>query len=81
LTDDVLDRAAPFLNQCPSCDAGLLNACTCPQVDFRPVMLDLVHEVERLRTRGMHQIHITPAEPERVIIAVPVDPRTGRMLR
>lgn len=50
MTDDTLDRALPFLNQCGSCDAGLPMDCTCPQGDYRPVMLDLVREVERLRT-------------------------------
>lgn len=49
MTDDLLKRAEPFLNQCGSCDAGLLASCTCPQTDYRPVMLDLVREVERLR--------------------------------
>lgn len=81
MTDDILDRAAPFLNVCGSCDAGLLNACTCPTGDYRTVMLHLVREVERLRAQAKHQIHFAPSEPERVIIPVPVDPRTGRMLR
>ena len=48
-SEDVIKRAEPFLQQCGSCDAGLLMSCTCPQQDFRPVMLDLVREVERLR--------------------------------
>lgn len=81
MTDDILDRAEPFLNQCGSCDAGLPMSCTCPSGDYRPVMLDLVREVERLRARAMHQIQFAPTVPGRVIIPVPVDPRTGRMLR
>lgn len=47
--DEIIKRAAPFLNQCGSCDAGLLMSCTCPQEDYRPVMLELVREVEQLR--------------------------------
>ena len=46
---DILERAAPFLTRCASCDAGLLATCTCTQADHRPVMLELVREVERLR--------------------------------
>lgn len=46
---DPIQRAEPFLNQCPSCDAGLPAACNCPSGDYRPVMLDLVREVEKLR--------------------------------
>jgi cellulase/cellobiase CelA1 len=49
MTEDLLKRAEPFLNQCGSCDAGLSAACNCPTGDYRPVMLDLVREVERLR--------------------------------
>ena len=46
---DPVERAGKFLQQCGSCDAGLPMACTCPDEDFRPVMLDLVQEIERLR--------------------------------
>lgn len=49
MTDDLLTRAAPFLNICGSCDYGMPVSCTCPDGDYRPVMLDLVREVERLR--------------------------------
>lgn len=49
MTDDLLKRAEPFLTQCGSCDYGLHVPCTCPKPDYRPVMLDLVREVERLR--------------------------------
>lgn len=39
-----------WLGMCPSCDAGLPGAdCTHPEDDYRPVMLDLVREIERLR--------------------------------
>jgi hypothetical protein len=48
---DLIERARPFLQQCGSCDAGLPMACTCPSGDYRPVMADLVAEVERLRQR------------------------------
>lgn len=37
-----------FLNLCGSCDAGIPSKCTCSDRDFRPVMLELVREVERL---------------------------------
>jgi hypothetical protein len=48
---DLIERARPFLQQCGSCDAGLPMSCTCPTGDYRPVMADLVAEVERLRQR------------------------------
>lgn len=38
-----------WLNACGACDAGLTMSCTCPAEDYRPVMLTLVREVERLR--------------------------------
>jgi hypothetical protein len=46
---DVVDRAAPFMQLCGSCDAGLPMSCTCPTPDHRPVIADLVDEVKRLR--------------------------------
>jgi hypothetical protein len=49
MTEDLLSRAAPFLNQCAPCDYGLPSQCTCEKAGFRPVMLELVREVERLR--------------------------------
>jgi hypothetical protein len=49
VTDDLLKRAEPFLIQCSTCELGLPYACNCPTGDFRPVMLDLICEVERLR--------------------------------
>jgi hypothetical protein len=39
-----------WLNVCPSCDAGLPGQCTHPDEDYRPTMLSLVNEVERLHT-------------------------------
>nr|WP_221374363.1 hypothetical protein [Actinoplanes polyasparticus] len=48
MTDDLLKRADPFLNVCGSCDIGM-GSCTCPTGDYRPVMLELYREVERLR--------------------------------
>jgi hypothetical protein len=50
---DVIERAKPFLQQCASCDYGLPMSCTCPAKDFRPVMLELVREVERLREEAL----------------------------
>jgi hypothetical protein len=52
MTEDVLVQAAPFLELCGSCDAGLPMNCTCPSEDYRPVMLELVREIERLRARA-----------------------------
>lgn len=49
MTDDLLKRAEPFLNQCGSCDLGLPYPCNCPTGDFRPVMSELAVEVQRLR--------------------------------
>jgi hypothetical protein len=47
---DLIARAESFLQLCGTCDGGLPMACTCPTGDYRAVMLDLVREVERLRT-------------------------------
>lgn len=41
--------SAEFLAQCGSCDAGILVICACADRDYRPTMLALVREVERLR--------------------------------
>lgn len=49
MTDDLLKRAETFLNVCGACDLGMPTLCNCPTGDSRPVMLDLVREVERLR--------------------------------
>jgi cellulase/cellobiase CelA1 len=49
MTDDLLKRAEPFLTRCASCDGKLPRACPCSTGDFRPVMLALAREVERLR--------------------------------
>jgi hypothetical protein len=38
-----------WLNVCPSCDAGLPSQCTHPDEDYRPTMLALIDEAERLR--------------------------------
>jgi hypothetical protein len=46
---DVVEQAAPFLRQCGTCDAGVRGPCTCNLADYRPTMLALVREVERLR--------------------------------
>lgn len=53
MTDDLLSRAQAHLVQCGSCDAGLPMSCTHPSEDYRPVLLDLVREVERLRRVGI----------------------------
>lgn len=46
---DVVQRAEPFMRQCGPCDYGLSMGCSCPEGDFRPIVVDLVAEVERLR--------------------------------
>lgn len=38
----VIEKAMPFLDLCPSCDGGLRKSCTCPPGDYRAVMLALV---------------------------------------
>jgi hypothetical protein len=38
-----------WLGICGACDAGI-GMCTHPTEDYRPVMLELVREVERLRS-------------------------------
>jgi hypothetical protein len=47
---DLTAITSEFLQQCGPHDFGVDNAgCNCPTRDYRPVMLDLVREVERLR--------------------------------
>lgn len=41
--------ASEFLQQCGLHDAGLSATCACAESDYRPTMLDLIREVERLR--------------------------------
>lgn len=66
MTDDLLSRAAPFLNQCGPCDYGLPTSCTCPAGDWRAVMAELVREVERLRviTEAARAFVTFPERPE-----------------
>ncbi|MEU4558597.1 hypothetical protein AB0F72_09405 [Actinoplanes sp. NPDC023936] len=40
---------AEFLPVCGPCDLGVPAKCVCSQRDHRPVMLQLVREIERLR--------------------------------
>lgn len=47
---DTEDIKSKWLNQCGPCDYGMPEyGCTHPGEDYRPVILDLVREVERLR--------------------------------
>lgn len=46
---DLTAISSEFMNQCPSCDAGLPKGCTCSRLDYRPAMLALIQEVERYR--------------------------------
>jgi hypothetical protein len=45
---DLASIKSEFLELCGPCDAGIPGRCTCPG-DYRPTMLALVTEVERLR--------------------------------
>lgn len=36
-----------WLSQCGPCEAGIPGSCTCPEGDYRTVLLDLVREIER----------------------------------
>lgn len=38
-----------FLQQCGPCDYGIRGTCTCSRSEYRPALLALVREVERLR--------------------------------
>lgn len=54
--------SAEFLNQCGPCDFAVAGLCSCSDHDFRPAMLALGREVERLRTTlaavaAVHQQH------------------------
>jgi len=49
MTVDLKAIGDEFLNQCGPCDFGLPASCTCSKRDYRPAMLELVREVERLR--------------------------------
>ncbi len=66
MTNDLFSRAAPFLNQCGPCGYGLPTSCTCPAGDWRPVMAELVREVERLRgiAEAAHAFITFPKRPE-----------------
>jgi len=45
----LIARAQTFLVQCGPCDYGLVEyGCSCPTDDPRPVIFELVREVERL---------------------------------
>ena len=47
--DDLQALKDKWLGICGACDAGI-GGCSHPDGDYRPVMLKLVREVERLRT-------------------------------
>ena len=62
--------SAEFLNVCGPCDIGMPTVCTCAERDPRPVMLELVREITRLRdalndlasdTETMPDDRVTPA--------------------
>lgn len=51
--DELLARARTHLTQCSWHDHGLVEyGCQCPGTDPRPVIADLVAEIERLRGGG-----------------------------
>jgi hypothetical protein len=44
----LIEKAQPYLQLCPSCDAGLPMSCTCPPGDSRTVLQELVTALEEL---------------------------------
>jgi hypothetical protein len=57
---DVVKQAKPFLQQCGPCDYGLVEmSCSCAGGDYRPAMIALVREVERLRRYGASALQLT----------------------
>lgn len=68
-----------WLRVCGQCDAGVYGApCTHPSGDYRPVMLELVTEVERLRTQRA-EIARQAAESHHMV--VDLSERLGRAER
>lgn len=55
-----------WLRQCGACDAGLPMSCVCPEEDYRPTMLELVREVERLRKVIPDREHIATIPGSRI---------------
>jgi hypothetical protein len=51
---DLEEIKAKWLNVCGACDAGI-GECTHPSGDYRPVMLELVEEIERLRRSAIYR--------------------------
>ncbi len=76
---------AKWLQVCGSCDVGI-GECTHPEGDYRPVMLELVREVERLRgivrcpecSGRVREIHRGMGQPTRYLPCGHTD-RLGRL--
>lgn len=54
MTIDLEAIKAKWLNICGACDAGV-GECNHPAEDYRPVMLELVREIERLRWSAIYR--------------------------
>lgn len=60
--DEIRDK---WLAPCGACDAGLPMGCTHPEGDYRPVMLRLVAEVERVQTKlEDYRVRLVAAEAD-----------------
>lgn len=46
---DLVEIINKWLRSCGACDAGLPITCSHPQEDYRPVILELVRELEKTR--------------------------------
>lgn len=58
---DLTAVAEKWLQPCGACDGGLPMGCSHPDEDYRPVLLALVEEVERLRHyRPVARVHNHP---------------------
>lgn len=52
---DLEEIKTKWLNQCGPCDFGMPEyGCTHPDEDYRPVIMSLVLEIERLRSEVDH---------------------------
>jgi len=60
-----------WLNQCGPCDFGMPEyVCSHPAEDYRPVMMDLVLEIERLRRQSDMPVFVIKAKDALAIHAV-----------
>jgi hypothetical protein len=71
--------SSKWLQICGSCDAGI-GECTHPAEDYRPVMLELVREVEALRRFGTEEADLDRIYAERLRAAAPLEQRAAMAL-